>query len=64
MPNSLTRQAGLRLGPIVLETLIKHYFDRARYKSASMTNLRQDELLYDQVFNIVKVSNPLYWVVL
>ncbi|EGO26401.1 hypothetical protein SERLADRAFT_414458 [Serpula lacrymans var. lacrymans S7.9] len=58
MPNSLTRKAGLKLGPIVLETLVKHYFDRIRKESVhggkAVTQLRQDELLYDEAFNIVK----------
>ena len=26
--NSLTREAGARLGPVLLETLVKHYFER------------------------------------
>ncbi|KAJ6631524.1 hypothetical protein B0H10DRAFT_2299906 [Mycena sp. CBHHK59/15] len=57
MPNSLTTQAGLKIGPIVLETLVKHYFDRLKSKvrdDKSVTQLRQDELLYDEAFNIVK----------
>ena len=57
MPNSLTRQAGLKLGPLFLETLVKHYLDRIRKSAgASAIPLRQDELLYDEVFIIVKVS--------
>ncbi|KDQ50918.1 hypothetical protein JAAARDRAFT_199615 [Jaapia argillacea MUCL 33604] len=59
--NTLTGQAGLKLGPVVLETLIKHYFDRllkddvkVNSDASSMTNLRRDELLYDEAFNIVK----------
>lgn len=57
MPNSLTRQAGLKLGPIFLDTLVKHYFERMRKDNASKTSiqLRQDELLYDETFVIVKV---------
>ena len=57
MPNSLTREAGLKLGPILLETLVKHYFDRIKKESARVgrTQLRQDELLYDEAFSIVKV---------
>ncbi|KAH7928695.1 alpha/beta-hydrolase [Leucogyrophana mollusca] len=61
MPNSLTRKAGLRLGPIVLETLVKHYFDRIKKDNVRdgkiAAQLRQDELLYDEAFNIVKVSH-------
>ncbi|KAJ6497643.1 hypothetical protein C8R45DRAFT_983709 [Mycena sanguinolenta] len=56
--NSLTTQAGLKIGPIVLETLVKHYFERLRHKGAHTDNpgtqLRREELLYDQAFNIVK----------
>ncbi|KAJ7169077.1 hypothetical protein C8R43DRAFT_982176 [Mycena crocata] len=55
--NALTTQAGLKIGPIVLETLLKHYFDRLRHKTPAdspVTQLRQDELLYDQAFTIVK----------
>lgn len=28
--NGLTTQAGLRIGPIVVETLAKHYFERLK----------------------------------
>ncbi|KAJ7125142.1 Alpha/Beta hydrolase protein [Mycena epipterygia] len=55
--NNLTTQAGLKIGPIVLETLVKHYFDRIKHKTREdnpVTRLRQDELLYDEAFNIVK----------
>ena len=75
-PNGLTSTAGLKLGPLVLETLVKHYFERLRvtHKIPTTTssdgvahgrnqsgpalndNLRQEELLYDQAFTIVKVS--------
>lgn len=68
--NGLTGSAGLKLGPLVLETLVKHYFERLKTGqntpattlngkqrgSAPNNNLRQEELLYDQAFNIVKVS--------
>jgi acetyl esterase/lipase len=58
MSNSLTRNAGLRLGPLVLETLVKHYFDRIKKENAQQskfaTQLHQDELLYHEAFNIVK----------
>ncbi|KAJ6593444.1 hypothetical protein B0H19DRAFT_1090334 [Mycena capillaripes] len=56
--NSLTTQAGLKIGPIVLETLVKHYFDRLKHGKTQPdtpgTQLRRDELLYDEAFNIVK----------
>ncbi|KAF8549961.1 alpha/beta-hydrolase [Imleria badia] len=60
MPNALTRTAGLKLGPIALDTLLKHYFDRVKKERAEdehdlpFTKLRQDELLYDEAFNIAK----------
>ena len=74
--NGLTGSAGLKLGPLVLETLVKHYFERLKvaHKIPATTssdgvalggnqgghalnnNLRQEELLYDQAFTIVKVG--------
>lgn len=43
----------------MLETLVKHYFDRIRRENAQHSNfatqLHQDELLYHEAFNIVKV---------
>jgi hypothetical protein len=67
--NALTRNVGLRVGPIVLETLVKHYFERIKESvqtsakeangkegdSEDLVQLRQDELLYDEAFNIIKV---------
>jgi len=56
--NSLTTDIGLRVGPVVLETLIAHYFERLKRDSQdkkTLAGLRQDELLYDEVFNVVKV---------
>lgn len=56
--NALTTEVGLRVGPVVLETLIKHYFDRHKKSGPNgkpTTPLRQDELMYDEVFNVVKV---------
>ena len=57
MVNALTRKAGLSLGPIIFETLLKHYFDRIAkdHESEESTRLRREELLYDEAFNIVKV---------
>lgn len=60
MVNSLTRSAGFRLGPVVLETLVKHYFERILKDGEPVTKLRQDELLYDEAFNIVKVGGVKY----
>lgn len=58
--NTLTRKVGATFVPIVLETLVKHYFDllRKELSVAKVTkSLRQDELLYDQAFALVKVSD-------
>ncbi|TCD60789.1 hypothetical protein EIP91_009518 [Steccherinum ochraceum] len=58
--NSLTREAGIKIGPILLETAVKHYFERilkdrqSEEKGSENTKLRRDELLYDEAFNIVK----------
>ncbi|KAH9856007.1 alpha/beta-hydrolase [Lenzites betulinus] len=56
MVNSLTRQAGLKLGPIILDVLVKHYFERLSkdHEASDMPKLMQEELLYDEAFNIVK----------
>ncbi|OJT01964.1 AB hydrolase superfamily protein C4A8.06c [Trametes pubescens] len=56
MVNSLTRQAGLKLGPIILDVLIKHYFERVSKdnEEQDMPKLLQEELLYDEAFNIIK----------
>ena len=64
MPNSLTRNVGLRVGPILLERLVRHYFDRLKTDvqrkegkgKGKDVQLRQDELLYDEAFHIIKVS--------
>jgi hypothetical protein len=57
-PNTLTGTVGLKVGPLVVETLVKHYFERMRASSTTSkengSNLRQDELLYDQAFNVIK----------
>ncbi|KAF8119416.1 hypothetical protein EV363DRAFT_1441476 [Boletus edulis] len=59
MSNSLARTAGLKLGPVALDILLKHYFDRLKKEKTEdvnipFTQLRQDELLYDEAFNIAK----------
>jgi hypothetical protein len=57
MSNPLTLQVGLRVGPMVVGTLINHYVERVRKDADSKlgTQLRKDELVYDEVFTIVKV---------
>ncbi|TFY75920.1 hypothetical protein EWM64_g8092 [Hericium alpestre] len=57
MSTALTREAALRAGPLFLETLVRHYFERIKHDTKRSTKdvpLRQDELLYDEVFSIVK----------
>lgn len=65
--NGLTGSAGLKLAPLALETLVKHYFERFIAQRIPTSdgkqgapppndNLRREELLYDQAFTIVKVS--------
>jgi len=73
---NLTGSAGLKLGPLLLGTLAKHYFERLttiikipattssdevihdeqQAGSTLNDNLRQEEMMYDQVFVIAKVS--------
>ena len=49
--NSLMLNSGLTFGPILFETLFRHYLERDK----DAVPLRKDELLYDEAFNIVKV---------
>lgn len=66
MVNSLTTKVGATFGPIILETLVKHYFERLKkdiHKGKSTNQLRQDELLYDEAFNVVKVILVVYFYV-
>ncbi|KAJ3927816.1 MAG: hypothetical protein NXY57DRAFT_903201 [Lentinula lateritia] len=62
---SLTRSVGLRVGPIVLGTLVKHYLEKIRRdfvqdngskgkEKDELVQLRQDELIYDEIFTVVK----------
>lgn len=65
MPNLLTAEAGLKLGPIFLETFFKHYLDRhhADYDipntetgtSSADKSKRKKDLLWQEGFQIVKV---------
>lgn len=46
----------MTVGPLFFETLVKHYFSRVvKDGSKSGVPLRNEELLYDEAFNIVKV---------
>ncbi|KAK0225287.1 Alpha/Beta hydrolase protein [Armillaria fumosa] len=55
--NPLTARTVLRAPPLLLKTLLKHYFNRVVKKKPgkSSTRLRHDELLYDQMFSLLKV---------
>ena len=62
MPNSLTTQASLKLGPIVIETFFKHYLERRSETSKANgserpghTSLREQDLLWQESFEIIKV---------
>ncbi len=59
MVNTLTAEASLITGPVVLGTLVKHYLERLKRDATKKptTQLRRDELLYDEAFNVIKVSS-------
>ncbi|KAF8963661.1 hypothetical protein BDZ97DRAFT_1939461 [Flammula alnicola] len=55
--NSLTREVGLKVGPTMLEVLVRHYFDRLKNDvetSEPGGSMKQDHVLYDEAFTIVK----------
>ncbi|KAF8918226.1 hypothetical protein CPB85DRAFT_1283128 [Mucidula mucida] len=56
MVNTLTAEASLITGPVVLGTLVKHYLERLKRDATKKptTQLRRDELLYDEAFNVIK----------
>ena len=46
------------VGPVILEVLVKHYFDRLKKDAegeGSGTSLKDDDVLYHEAFTIVKV---------
>ena len=57
--NALTTDVGLRVGPLVLGTLLKHYLDRRKRSDSEQkiptTRIQDSELLYEEIFSIVKV---------
>ncbi|KAK0475454.1 Alpha/Beta hydrolase protein [Armillaria novae-zelandiae] len=55
--NPLTARTVLRAPPLLLKTLLKHYFNRVVKKKPgkSSTRLRHDELLYDETFSLLKM---------
>jgi hypothetical protein len=62
--NSLTGEVSLKVGPLVLEVLVKHWFDRLKKEYGAGegdhvdpgARLKEDDILYHQVFVIAKVS--------
>ncbi|KXN87458.1 AB hydrolase superfamily protein C4A8.06c [Leucoagaricus sp. SymC.cos] len=56
LSNSLTRDMGLKVGPVMLGTFVKHYFDRVKSRDSADPGrlLKQDEILYDEAFHIIK----------
>lgn len=52
MPNTLTADVGVKVGPLMLETAFRHFLS---FKHGSDETKAKDELLYDEAFNIVKV---------
>ena len=55
MPNALTRDIGFKVGPLLLEVFAKHY-RRSEGEEEGGVKLRKNEILFDEAFNIVKVS--------
>lgn len=65
MSLGLTSKTGLTLAPLLMKCLATHYFEQCSDEvapggeqggSLPNGNLRHEELLYDQVFTIVKVG--------
>ena len=68
MPNSLTTEASLKLGAIVIETFFKHYLERnsesskaTGSESSANTTLREQDLLWQESFEIIKVRTRLFF---
>lgn len=52
---SLTQTTGLKIAPLFLQSFVKHYYGKVvKDPSSSRVSLRDEELLYDQVFFFVK----------
>ena len=45
--NGLTGSAGLKLGPLVLETLVKHYFERLKVPQKAPATASPDGVTHD-----------------
>jgi len=55
--NSLAREVSFKVGPVMLEVLVRHYFDRLRKDVEGSSVMKQDNVLYDEAFTIVKVRS-------
>ena len=53
---TLAQTTGLKIAPLFLQSFVKHYYGKVvKDPSSSRVSLRDEELLYDQVFFFVKV---------
>ncbi|KAF5321266.1 hypothetical protein D9619_001666 [Psilocybe cf. subviscida] len=54
--NALTRDVGIKVGPVMLDVLVKHFFDRLKHDNASRPggSMKQEDVLYHEAFTIVK----------
>ena len=59
MANALTTEVGFKVGPVLLEVLAKHYFEKRKDTEEDAPKLRQDNILYDEAFTIIKVRQIL-----
>jgi hypothetical protein len=58
---TLTQTAGLKLAPLFVQSLVRHYYDKVvKDPHSPRVPLRDEELLYDQVFSIAKVCVPVW----
>lgn len=52
---TLTQRTGLKIAPLFLQSFVKHYYGKVvKDPSSSRVSLRDEELLYDQVFSVIK----------
>lgn len=58
--NALARDVGFKVGPVILEVLVKHYFERLKKdvedNQDAGQKLKVEDVLYHEAFTIVKVS--------
>ena len=46
--NALTASTGLKLGPLVLETLVKHYYERLKTAHGTSATTSSDGVIHDE----------------